>query len=160
MISNQELTDTFLSPQMHCYFRAKLAGVPDPEVAIRIEEALKFLSIAHLSHGNIPVSQEIDDIWHYWILETQQYAKLCELLPSGTFLHHQSNTFANCAPGASEVPDNSLEEDVAMLANYVINFGPFEKDRTRHWLLANRLVDEGDMSVDQLNEWLLSGTTT
>jgi len=160
MISNQDLRERYLSPQMHCYFRSKLAEVPQPDVIARIEEALKFLSIAHLSDGNIAVSQEIDDIWHYWILETQEYARLCALLPTGRFLHHRSNTFASCAPDARGVSANTIEEDVAMLANYVLNFGPFEDDRIRHWRMASRLVTDGGMSVDQLNKWLDFETVT
>jgi hypothetical protein len=69
-ISNRQLTDAFLSPQMECYFHKKLPDVPAVELLIRIQEALKFLNLATYCEGNIPVSQVIDDIWHLWILET------------------------------------------------------------------------------------------
>jgi hypothetical protein len=158
VISNRQLRDAFLSPQMRCYFEKKLPDVSAAEIGVRIEETLKFLNTAAYCHGNIPVSQEIDDIWHYWILETKEYDKLCASLQGGTFIHHSSNVYAECRSDGSTVPKNDLEQDVAMLGNYVLNYGPFERDRIKYWLLAAHLVDSCGMSVDQLNEWLTSRT--
>jgi hypothetical protein len=156
-ISNQQLTETFLSPQMECYFRKKLPDVAATEVLRRIQEALKFLNMAIYCEGNIPVTQQIDDIWHLWILETKEYAKLCASLEGHEFLHHCSNTYAECDPEAVSTPANSLEQDVAMLGNYVLNYGPFEDDRVKYWLLADHLVSKCGMTTDQLNKWLMSG---
>ena len=141
---------------MQCYFEKKLPDVPPAEVGIRIEEALKFLNMATYCHGNIPVSKEIDDIWHLWILETREYDKLCSLLHGRQFVHHSSNAFAACADGDGEVPQNDLDEEVAMLANYVLNYGPFEEERIKYWPFAAHLVNSG-FTVDQLNDWLQSG---
>jgi len=158
MISNQKLRDTFLSRQMRCYFERKLPQVSSDEVMVRVEEALKFLNMAAHCHGNIPVSEEIDEIWHYWILETREYEKLCASLHGGNVIHHSSNVYAECAGDGAEVPANDLEEDVAMLGNYVLNYGPFEEDRIRYWPVAAHLVENCGLSVDQLNEWLTSAT--
>ena len=38
-------------------------------------------------------AKEVDEIWHYWILETQQYEALCLSLPIPGFIHHSSNAF-------------------------------------------------------------------
>jgi hypothetical protein len=70
-ILNQQLRETFLGPQMKCYFEKKLPGVSSAEIDVRVEETLKFPDIATYCHSNIPASGEIDDIWHYWILETR-----------------------------------------------------------------------------------------
>ena len=156
-ISNEQLRDAFLSAPMQCYFERKLPDVSSVEVGVRIEETLKFLNIATYCHGNIPVSQEIDDIWHLWILETREYDKLCALLQDGTFIHHSSNVYAECDGGGAQVPANDLEQDVAALGNYVLNYGPFEAERIRYWLLAAHLVDNCDLTVLQLNDWLTSG---
>jgi hypothetical protein len=59
---------------------------PSAEVYIRIEETLKFLNMATFCEGNIPVTQELDDIWHYWVLETREYAKLCVSLQGRDFI--------------------------------------------------------------------------
>jgi len=143
---------------MECYFEKKLSGLPKAEVLARIEEALKFLNMSEFCRGNIPVTQEIDDIWHYWILETREYAKLCSALSSGDFLHHCSNTYAECATGES-VPTNSIEDDIEVLGTYVLNYGPFHSDRIKYWLLPAHLLEEHGMTVDELNSWLLNGTS-
>jgi hypothetical protein len=46
----------------------------------------------------------------------------------------------------------TLEQEVAMLATYVINYGPFEEERTRYWLFSAHLVKNNGWSVEQLNE--------
>jgi hypothetical protein len=63
-ISNQQLREAFLSPQMEGYFRKKVPDVRAEELSVRVEETLKFLNLAEYCEGNIPVSQEIDDIGH------------------------------------------------------------------------------------------------
>lgn len=138
---------------MRCYFERRLPDVPPAEVGVRIEETLKFLNIAVYCEGGIPVTKEIDDVWHYWILETREYQALCGLLQGRRFIHHSSNAYAECGREDSDALRNDLEQDVAMLADYVLNYGPFEADRVRYWRLAAHLVD-GGMSVEDLNMWL------
>jgi hypothetical protein len=41
-----------------------------------------------------------------------------------------------------------------MLGNYVLNYGPFEGNRVKYWLLAAHLVEKCGMTVDELNNWL------
>lgn len=47
-----------------------------------------------------------------------------------------------------------------MLATYVTNYGPFEANRVKYWLLAAHLVQGYGWSVQQLNDWLTSSSTT
>ena len=54
------------------------------------------------------------------------------------------------------VESEDLLLGVRMLATYVENFGSFEQDRTRYWLLADFLCSKRDWSVQDLNEWLTS----
>jgi len=157
-ISNRQLRDAFLSSQMQCYFERKLSPLSSREVGIRIEETLKFLNMATYCHGSIPVTKEIDDVWHYWILETREYAQLCAALQGREFIHHSSKVYLECGGIDGETSRNDLEEDVAMLGTYVLNYGPFEGDRVKYWLLAAHLVDECGWSVDQLNDWLIAAT--
>jgi hypothetical protein len=155
MISNAQLAATFLDPPLLNYFRSKFAGLRDEELSARLQETLKFLFISHECVGAIPVSREIDDIWHAWILQTQEYAALCGRLPAGSFIHHSSNDYLRYFDPAIGEESNPLN-DVKMLALYVANFGPFQAGRTRYWLLADHLVDRRQWSVEQLNDWLLS----
>jgi hypothetical protein len=154
IISNQQLRDTFLTPQMKCYFEKKLPALSPAELGIRIEETLKFLDIATYCVGGIPVSKEIDEIWHLWILETQEYGRLCQALQGRKFIHHSSNVYMNCNGDAVQPIEDELGHQAALLGTYVLNYGPFQADRVRYWTLAADLVDNLGWSLEQLNEWL------
>lgn len=152
-ITGGQLTSAFLTPQMQCYFEKKLSPLPSDEIRIRLEETLKFLNIATYFTCNIPVSQEIDDVWHYWILETKEYQKLCSVLQGRSFLHHSSNAYLECAGTRARI--TGLDESVEILATYVLNYGPFEERRARYWPFAAQLMDSLSWSIEQLNDWLL-----
>jgi hypothetical protein len=158
-ISNQQLKDAFLTPQMKCYFQKKLPEICPVDLDIRIEETLKFLNIATYCHGSIPVSREIDEIWHFWILETQEYQRLCHALQGRNFIHHSSNAFLNCSGEIVPPIEDELEQQTAMLGTYVLNYGPFDADRVRYWKLASHLVDNVGWSIEYLNDRLIAATT-
>jgi len=155
MIGREDLRSAFLSPQLTYYFRKKLAPLPAAEVDRRIEELLKFLGLAVHCEGPIPVSKEIDEVWHYWVLETAEYEKLCNKLPGGRFLHHSSNEYAEFFdPGVKE-NDIDPAAQIAYLGAYVKNYGPFEPDRIAYWPFAKRLMELLGWSVSELNSRLL-----
>ena len=153
MITGHQLRDEFCSPQMRFYFERKLNPLPSADVFARIEELLKYLNMAVHCNGDIPVSNEIDDVWHLWILQTEEYEQLCTKLSGGLFLHHSSNDYALFTdPGAK---DRKIDRStgIAILASYVMNYGPFEAGRLKYWPLAARLAESlGD--VARLNELL------
>lgn len=153
-ITNQQLRDKFLNAQMQYYFEKKLAPLAPQEVTARIEELLKFLNMAVYCEGNIPVSKEIDEAWHYWILETKEYKKLCSALQGREFLHHSSNDYLEYRDPNVIANSNDLGRDVAMLATYVLNYGPFDVDRVKYWPFAAHLLCNYGWSIDQLNHWL------
>jgi hypothetical protein len=155
MNTGEQLMAAFLDPPMHYYFAHKFSSLTNDELRVRIEETLKFLFISHECTGPIPVSKEIDEICHAWILQTREYAALCERLPAQSFIHHSSNDYLGYFDSAvGEV--SKLTEEVKMLALYAANFGGFDSGRTKYWLLANHLVHRRGWSVAQLNDWLLS----
>lgn len=154
-MTNDQLVSAFLDPPMLHYFRCKFANLQADDLRARIEETLKFLFISHECTGAIPVNREIDDIWHAWILQTREYASLCERLPARGFIHHSSNDYLRYFDPAIGEQDD-LGREVKMLALYVANFGPFEASRTQYWLLADHLLARRRWSVEDLNNWLLS----
>jgi hypothetical protein len=156
-IANEELRSAFLSPAMQHYFRKKLPDLPDVELTVRIEETLKFLGIANHCTGSIPVSREIDEIWHYWILQTKEYESLCSCLPMGEFIHHSSNAYVEYFGENSSSRENMLS-NIRMLAAYVVNYGPFEESRVRYWTLASVLREKCGWDILELNDWLVSCT--
>ena len=158
MISNEQLRAAFLTPAMQHYFERKLADVPPAEVLARIEELLKFLNITTHSHGPIPVSDEIDDAWHLWVLQTREYLELCRQLQGGKFIHHSSNEYEEYADKDVKVRPTDLQRAVSILRAYVVNYGPFEADRVKYWQLAARLTRNLGWTVDRLNAWLTSAS--
>lgn len=153
MISTTQLLNTYVNQPMLQYFQRKLPQLSQRELHIQLEETLKFLFIAEECSGAIPVSRELDEIWHYWILQTQEYMNLCERLPAGHYIHHSSNDYEKYFDADVNERSNLLL-DIKMLALYAANFGAFEEDRINYWLLARHLVNKCGWSVAQLNEWL------
>ena len=122
MITRDALRSAFLSPQMTYYFHKKLTPLPPAEVDLRVEEVLKFLNLAVYSPGAIPVSKEIDDVWHYWVLETAEYERLCSKLPGGRFLHHSSNEYAEFYDVGAKEKEIDPTVQIQYLGAYVKNF--------------------------------------
>ena len=156
MFTNQELREAFLPPQMKYYFDKKLTPLPSEEVDVRIEEALKFLNLAAHCRGGIPVTEEIDEIWHYWILETTEYQKLCSKLTGGRMIHHSANDYLSYTDKELKVLRVSIPDGVSILCSYVKNYGPFEPERVNYWRFASAVMKWKKWSLDELNAWLLS----
>lgn len=156
MITGDALRRAFLNPQMQYYFQKKLASVPPAEVTMRIEELLKFLTLAVHTAGPIPVSREIDEVWHYWVLQTVEYAALCRKLPGAVFVNHSSNDYEEFADPDVKTRASDLKAMMAFVGAYVKNFGLFETDRVRHWPFAARLMDTLDWTLDDLNTRLMA----
>lgn len=154
-ITGQQLCDAYLSAPMLHYLRKKLPQLAEAELRARIEETLKFLAISAYCSGAIPVSRDIDEVWHYWILQTQEYEALCSSLFGGKFIHHTSNDYIEYFDEDVGMRDN-LSLDVKMLATYVANYGPFEESRVKYWLLAEHLIERCGWKIEELNDWLAS----
>jgi hypothetical protein len=151
---NRSLSAALLDAPMQHYLRRRFAAVSEEELQVRIEETLRFLFISHECTGAIPVSKEVDEVWHAWILQTQEYVALCERLPSGCYVHHSSNDYLSYFDPLVGERDE-LRQDVKMLALYAANFGPFEEPRATYWLLARHLLQRGGWSLARLNAWLV-----
>jgi hypothetical protein len=156
MITNRQLREAFLEPQMQFYFERKLAPLPTDEVLALVEEALKFLNMAHHCYGDVPVSSEVDEVWHLWILETVEYDRLCSRLAGGVFLHHTSSDYALFKDSDATSRDIDPTSGIAILASYVMNYGPFAADRVRYWPLAERLVGSLGGDLNRFNAMLQS----
>lgn len=152
MITNEQLRQTFLSEQMKHYLEKKLSPLSSEEVEVRIEEALKYLNMASHRSGNIPFTKEIDEVWHFWILETVEYGELCKKLHGGKFLHHSSNVYSDYKKAGNRKTD--VEFVISILSSYVINYGAFDESRVKYWPFATKLMERLNWNVDQLNEWL------
>lgn len=154
MITNEQLRAAFVSPAMKFYFDRKLAPLASDEVDARVEELLKYLNMAAFSHGGIPFNDEIDDVWHLWIMQTKEYALLCHKLQGSKFIHHSSNEYEAFSDPEVKTRPMEIQRAVGMLRSYVMNYGPFAEDRVRYWPMATQLMQRLGWSVQRLNEWL------
>jgi hypothetical protein len=154
VISNDQLRTAFLTPAMKFYFDRKLAPLAGAIVDARIEELLKYLNISAYCHGGIPVNDEIDDVWHLWIMQTKEYAALCRKLVGGKFIHHSSNEYEAWSNPDIKTTPPDLVRGVGVLRSYVLNYGPFEAARVSYWPMAERLSAAIDGGLARLNAML------
>ena len=150
-ISSAELRRGPLPSQMEQYFRMKLPEVREHVLQTRRDETLKFLNIAMYCDGPIPVIRDIDEIWHLWILETQEYAHLCDLLQGTPFLHHTSNVYLSGVEDSDDFLERRVEVQVEIPGTYFLNYGEFSAEAVPSWVFANHLVDDCGWSLDRLN---------
>jgi hypothetical protein len=157
MISNETLRNTFITPGIRYYLHKKLPHLNPALVDIRIEELLKFLNLSHHCSGDIPFNDEIDEIWHLWIMETQEYFALCQKIRGGadSYIHHCSSDYlAHLNPEIkNQQPD--VDRLFNILLSYVHNYGPFEANRIIYWPLALDIQQNSNISLAEFNQWLM-----
>lgn len=154
MITNEELDTHFVSPRMREYFRKKLPKIDQYELNIRIQELLKYLNMAVYSSGGIPFTSDIDEVWHLWILETQEYTALCEKLYGGRFMHHSSSEYLSLAQNDDGGGNGDFQRALEILMSYVLNYGDFERRRIRYWPVADLLYQHFNEDLRKTNDWL------
>lgn len=134
------------------------SNVDDQELFLQVNEFLKFIflkSIYTLRQEEpvfIPVSREIDEIWHAFILQTKEYQELCDRLPGGVFIHHQSinlNYYIEVV-GLRETIKRSLN----FLVEYYRYFEAFKMPQLKYWTIPNYLVHQRNIPLELLNEIL------
>jgi hypothetical protein len=142
------LRDNLVSLKMLAHLRQKLAKHLEKDVDLRLEELLKFLTLAaEIKMGFLPISPELDELWHLFILETQEYEALCRKL--GTFIHH---TAIDALPFAGHA---LVDSDLQFIVSYVKRFGSFSPDVCVCWPAVARIMDYFSLDLDGLNKFAL-----
>jgi hypothetical protein len=153
-----DLTALFakIAPEYPCqpllaHLNMKFAALPAPEYQLRVSECLKFLYLRSKSgRGFIPLSHEVDEIWHEIILQTREYQRFCECLPSGEFIHHNSITVND---EAASLSNQAVVKDLLRwIPEYVAEFGPFSADAARYWMIIRLLQEDFDYTLDEINQ--------
>lgn len=125
-------------------------GWEQHECETAIVEFLKFLSLALSAPPSfIQVNEELDEIWHTCILQTEDYAKLCDQLSPGNFLHHKSERYAEYSEGIDT--ERLIEESVSWTINYIERFGEFTPETIKYWIFPNHLHRQLGWKMDEIN---------
>jgi hypothetical protein len=105
--------------------------------------------------GGILFANCIDTIWHYWILQTEQYAQLCSDLSHGRFRHHSSVDYPLL--GKEKLDERrELDRRVAFFVSYVRAFGVMEARRLRYWPSLELLMSTLHWDLPKMNRYLLA----
>jgi hypothetical protein len=153
-ISDDSIMHEFVTPQMMAYFGAKLPNVKLNTLTHRICELLKYLILTPFSPGRILFGTDVDDVWHYWILQTRQYAQLCEKLPGGTFRHHSSADYVEAKDATEVSTADAMQRILSFFISYYLNFGPITKDQLECWPTLQWVAQEAGWNLDDLNNFL------
>lgn len=151
--------EELLGPALHEEVVRHFTAKPDaPSAAVvrhQVRECMRYLYLVsrhpdRLGGLFLPVEQDIDEIWHYLILQTREYRELCEQrLPGGHFIHHRSISYGAYqeAPGRQ----TAAEEALRWIPLYTAEFGPFDADALAHWTIVRFLHDELHMSLTEIS---------
>ncbi|MFF2807420.1 hypothetical protein ACFVT2_09570 [Streptomyces sp. NPDC058000] len=156
LISVEDLRDLLGAPlhtEVIAHFEEK-TGAPREFVARQVTECLRYLYLVsryrdRLSGLFLPVEQDIDEIWHYLILQTREYRALCEQrLPGGYFIEHRSIGYEayQQEPGREQ----ALDEALRWIPLYCREFGPFDEDALPHWTIVRFLHQRMGLSLAEI----------
>lgn len=136
------------------YLVEKSAPRSREETLLLAEECSKYLSLSHFRPGEIPVSKEVDEIWHLLILETRPYKELCEKLPGKIFKHHCSAVYQRLSSSNDEKLSNDTEasRQLEWLLSYVQNFGDFTEEALPCWPYALKIMKKLNLNLSDFNQ--------
>ncbi|MFD7747926.1 hypothetical protein ACFV2V_06860 [Streptomyces sp. NPDC059698] len=151
MTSGRKLTaddlELLLGEDLHAevvrHFRDKAPDAPPGFVERQVTECLRYLYLVSLHPDRLgglflPVEQDIDEIWHYLILQTREYRSLCEeRLPGRFFINHRSIAYEDYQDGPGR--EQALEEALRWIPLCCREFGPFDADALPHWTMVRFL---------------------
>ncbi|MEW2392300.1 hypothetical protein AB0933_28470 [Streptomyces venezuelae] len=151
-------TEELLGADLHAEVVRHFAAKPDAPglayVTHQVRECLRYLYLVsrhpdRLAGLFLPVEQDIDEIWHYLILQTREYRELCEQrLPGGHFIHHRSVSYDTYQqePGR----ETAAEEALRWIPLYTAAFGPYDEDALPHWTVVRFLHEVLEMSLAEI----------
>jgi len=142
---------TFDYQTIHLRFLNVFKEVTREQLDIRIAEFLKFMFLrSKYGGGFIPLSGEVDDIWHEFILQTREYELFCLALPGKKFIHHNSQHLSDYTKDKN--PREVVTQFLAWIPAYYHHFGEFTKESSEYWMMVNYLQNELKMSLAEINQ--------
>ncbi|SDM05806.1 hypothetical protein SAMN04488074_11622 [Lentzea albidocapillata subsp. violacea] len=146
------LTEKYIDPRMRGLLSVKLTDRSDADIDVQLEECLKFLEIVSAGEGSsfIPLSKEVDEIWHELIVETGSYRRLCDALPGRRFINHESIGLEDYAGRSTKAVVSA--QFLEWIPKYISRYGRFTEEVANHWTICQFLRTELGMSLDEINE--------
>lgn len=142
------------SPFMLKHLQSVLSTLDEDTFSVRIQEFLRFIYLQSLKDGGfIPVTDEIDQIWHEYILQTREYLALCKDLPHAKFVHHQTGTLDTFAQTRDR--KQVIQDMLVWIPNYVETFGVFTEITAPYWTVVQFLLKHTSLTLSQLNAMVL-----
>ncbi len=146
-----ELAPSFSWGPMNAHMRQKFESLDTSIFESRYQELLKFLYLrSKYGKGFIPVTYEIDAMWHEFILQTEAYYDLCMALPGNHFIHHNSVALNEYADQRSHT--EIINDLLDWIPYYVETFGPFVEKSAQYWMIVTFLQEEMSLSLDDINK--------
>jgi hypothetical protein len=146
-----ELQKKHPSPWMLDHLFKTLSDVDVHEFKIQIQEFLKFMILFSTKKGGfIPVSKEIDHIWHEYILQTKEYLQLCMDCPGHTFIHHQTISLEEYMKTRDRL--STLNKMLEWIPLYYSFFGEFNDKTARYWTIVPFLSEALGLTLSQINQ--------
>ncbi|MER7395743.1 hypothetical protein ABT381_09515 [Streptomyces sp. NPDC000151] len=156
-VTEDDLT-ALLGPTLYAELVGHFAAGTDAPRAYTERQALECLRYLYLiskypeelSGLFLPVEQEIDEFWHYLILQTREYRTLCEeRLPGKFFIEHRSIGYEEYQqePGREQ----AIEEALRWIPLYCREFGPFDEGALPHWTIVRFLHERLDMPLPDIS---------
>ncbi|MGW2543610.1 hypothetical protein ACWC5I_22730 [Kitasatospora sp. NPDC001574] len=136
-------------------YTADRTGVTPAEAERQVTECLRYLYLVsryreELAGLFLPVEQDIDEIWHYLILQTREYRVLCEeRLPGGFFINHRSIAYEAYQEDPGR--ERAAEEALRWIPLYCREFGPFDEGTPAHWTIVRYLHEDMEMSLEEIS---------
>ncbi|WP_329393424.1 hypothetical protein OHA45_05045 [Streptomyces lydicus] len=151
----RDLLGETLHTEVIDHFAVKSPDLPREYVLRQVTECLRYLYLVsrhreQLGGLFLPVEQDIDEIWHYLILQTREYRALCEeRLPGRFFIEHRSIAYEDYQqePGR----ERAVEEALRWIPLYCREFGAFDEGALPHWTIVRFLHEQMDLSLTDIS---------
>jgi hypothetical protein len=146
----EQVAPDFKWAAMNAHMRQKFDSLDEATFVLRYQELLKFLYLrSKYGKGFIPVTVEVDEMWHEFILQTQAYLDLCMALPGAHFIHHNSVALDEYADQRSQA--EVITDLLDWIPHYIQTFGPFTEVAARYWMIVTFLQEDMELSLPQIN---------
>lgn len=123
----------------------------------RLKEVLKFLFISscyekRFNSQFFPLTKEADDIWHYLIIQTREYQRLCDDLPGKGFIHHKSMTFERYGSSFGLSRSTVIRDLLDWIPLYCKHFNCFTLKTSKYWRIVSFLLEKKELSLELVNK--------